>query len=1358
MILNEQHGSIVYSDGNETEKRMLEIARKYPEDISQDFISNNYEYAVNNTFSSVRENILNWYPFKKNCNILEIGAGMGSITGLLCDKAKEVTAVEMNSLRAEVIKTRFSKRRNLKVISQNIEYIEKNNKYDYVIMIGVLEYSEVFFNVKEPFKYLLEIAKNNLKENGVILCAIENRFGLKYWCGAAEDHLQKPFIGINGYNNERMPKTFSKRELSDLFTNAGFNEKRFYYILPDYRFPRIIFTDEYLPKTQDIENIPLTYSKGSLLHSKEQSLYNEIIKNNLIDFFANSYLIEASPGKLNKYKINYVSARGEVKKEYRCNTIINNENKAIKYSTHNKSRELIKRIYNNYLYLKKRKIKQIEQYYRNNEVWSRIVNYKRADLFFQEALASNNMMFLYKIIDLLKINIKKSSDVETKENILIDLGYINKENFNGTVLKNGFIDMTFYNAFYYNNELIFFDQEWKFNNIPIEFILYYAIKIAYNRAKVKTDIKIEDLFNYAGIYDNYHIYDKLESYIWSTVLYRSGDLYGIDGYCNQYNENLTYEKYIEINNKIIYENQLLKEEEIKNIEFIKNINIELNNNKKHIEQLLEIERVLNRKIVDIQDIVIKKDEYIIEKENEIINLINICNNQKIEKDNLILERERFLNSRSWRITKPLRSFANFIKRNRILYLFAKVILSIKKYGIKTTIEKINSKISKSRQINRQKKIKINNNHFKYKIQVFQLNKKPVVSIIIPVYNQFNYTYNCLNSILKYSNDIKYEIIIADDNSTDKTKKIERIFKNIKVIKTLENVGFLKNCNNAAKYAKGEYLLFLNNDTQVQKNWLSPLVDIMKKDTTIGLAGSKLVYSNGKLQEAGGILWQDASAWNYGNGNDPTLPEYNYVKEADYISGASILVRRTLWEQLGGFDELFCPAYCEDSDLAFRIREAGYRIIYQPASVVVHFEGKTNGNDINQGLKKYQVINQKKFYNKWQIKLKDENFLSGENIFLARDRSKNKKTLLMIDHYVPHYDKDAGSRTIYQYLKFFVRLGYNVKFIGDNFYQHQPYVSTLEQIGIEVLYGKYYAENWIMWLKENGKYINYVFLNRPHISIKYIDEVRKYTNAKIAYYGHDLHFLRELRECEVKNDFSNMNEIEYRKTMELSIINKADISFYPSEVEINYIKKIDNTINVKVIPAYIYEKQIEKIRVIKKTNDIMFVGGFIHTPNIDGIKWFVKEIFPVILKQKSDIKLYILGSNPPEEIKKLDSKNIVIKGYVTDEQLEYFYENCRISIVPLRYGAGIKGKVIEAFCKQIPVITTSIGAEGIATAENCLFIKDDPIEFANEVLRIYDKDELLQNKIKNGIDVINNYFTEEAAKKALNKDFIIDLIN
>ena len=639
----------------------------------------------------------------------------------------------------------------------------------------------------------------------------------------------------------------------------------------------------------------------------------------------------------------------------------------------------------------------------------------------------------------------------------------------------------------------------------------------------------------------------------------------------------------------------------------------------------------------------------------------------------------------------------------------------------------------------------------YETIVFEEHDHPQVSIVIPAYNQFEYTYYCLQSIKKHSGDIKYEIILADDVSTDYTQQIGEVVKGIKVVRNETNLRFLKNCNNAAKAATGEFVLFLNNDTQVQADWLSPLVKLMD-DSTVGMVGSKLIYSDGWLQEAGGIVWDDASAWNYGNRKNADDPEFNYVKEADYISGAAIMIRRSLWEEIGGFDERYVPAYYEDTDLAFEVRKHGYKVMYQPLSVVVHFEGVSNGTDLNAGQKAYQIENQKKFYEKWQEVLQKEHFKNGQNVFVAKDRSRFKKHILVVDHFVPHYDQDAGGKCTFMYLNVMVKLGMQVTFLGDNFYKHEPYTTTLNQLGIEVLYGNYYFNNWQEWLKNNLHYFDYVYLQRPHVSVKYMDLVKEYSNAKVFYFAHDLHHLRERREYELTKDPKKLESSNHFKEMEYDLFSKADVCHVVGSFEQGVMQEAFPDKPIRNIPLYVYEDIPTNInKNFVDRYDLMTVGGFGHPPNVDAVLWFAENVFPKVLEKMPDVKWHVIGGKVPDSIRALNSKNIIIEGFMPDEDLHRLYNECRLAVVPLRYGAGVKGKVVESAYFQIPLVTTSIGAEGIDSTMGNMVVADDPDGMANTICELYADSERLKQMSDAGESLITRYYTLEEAERVLRQD-------
>jgi len=254
---------------------------------------------------------------------------------------------------------------------------------------------------------------------------------------------------------------------------------------------------------------------------------------------------------------------------------------------------------------------------------------------------------------------------------------------------------------------------------------------------------------------------------------------------------------------------------------------------------------------------------------------------------------------------------------------------------------------------------------------FPHSPQPRVSIVIPIFNKALYTYNCLLTVRDCDVDVPKEIIIVNNASTDESAALlTQLRGGVTVIRNAENTGFVQACRRGADMASGEFILFLNNDTQVSEGWIANMLKIMDKDSSVGITGSKLIYPNGKLQEAGGIIFNDASGWNYGRMQDPTDPRFNKNRPVDYCSGASLMIRKSLWQHIGGFDLRYAPAYYEDTDLCFAARQAGFKVMYCADSQVIHHEGITAGTDTSSGYKAFQIINHKKFQAKWRIVLKN----------------------------------------------------------------------------------------------------------------------------------------------------------------------------------------------------------------------------------------------------------------------------------------------------------------------------------------------------------------------------------------------------
>jgi O-antigen biosynthesis protein len=249
-----------------------------------------------------------------------------------------------------------------------------------------------------------------------------------------------------------------------------------------------------------------------------------------------------------------------------------------------------------------------------------------------------------------------------------------------------------------------------------------------------------------------------------------------------------------------------------------------------------------------------------------------------------------------------------------------------------------------------------------------------VSIVIPCYNKLAFTRACFRAVQEtLPSNVRTQVVVVDDASTDATSQVLHDLAAhedaLKIVSNSTNMGFIRSCNRGAEVADGELLVFLNNDTVPLAGWLDAIVDLFRDRPDAGAVGGKLLYPDGRLQEAGCVVFSDASAVNVGRGEyDSDTPMFNFVREVDYCSGALLATPRTLFVTSGGFDTRYAPAYYEDADYCFGVRGHGYRVYYQPRSVIVHREGVSSGTDLSSGVKRYQRLNQAKFASKWAAAL------------------------------------------------------------------------------------------------------------------------------------------------------------------------------------------------------------------------------------------------------------------------------------------------------------------------------------------------------------------------------------------------------
>ena len=462
----------LYSDGEVEDFIIKIIAENRPEDYSN-AVYEQFNWPIYYHLSPLRKNILNWYKFKPDSSVLEIGCGMGAITSVLCDECKDVTAVELSRKRATATLLRCRKKENLEIIVGNLNDIEFDKKFDYITLIGVLEYQGTYTESTNPYMDFLVKIKQLLKPDGKLLVAIENQYGLKYWCGMPEDHVGIPFEGINQYRDvERGVRTFSKTALDTLIKESGFHNTYFYYPYPDYKLPTV--------------------------------------ENGVFEFFANSFLVECSDSS-QLGEITFARLTSERKEQYRMATRFTRDSTVEKKPlTMLCAQTHVRQLFKNVNILKQAGIKIVEYRADNGMVVSDYIEKPLLEDVILNALKEGNTDEIYRLIDLMYGEILRSSEqISWKDNILytLDLGIEENEELFGPILKIGFLDMSFRNAFYCEGEILWFDQEWVLEAVPAKFILYYVLTWLYYSYP-----QLEEGCPAAEIIARYHMQDACEAF------------------------------------------------------------------------------------------------------------------------------------------------------------------------------------------------------------------------------------------------------------------------------------------------------------------------------------------------------------------------------------------------------------------------------------------------------------------------------------------------------------------------------------------------------------------------------------------------------------------------------------------------------------------------------------------------------------------------------------------------------------------------------------------------------------------------------------------------------------------------------
>jgi GT2 family glycosyltransferase len=567
-----------------------------------------------------------------------------------------------------------------------------------------------------------------------------------------------------------------------------------------------------------------------------------------------------------------------------------------------------------------------------------------------------------------------------------------------------------------------------------------------------------------------------------------------------------------------------------------------------------------------------------------------------------------------------------------------------------------------------------------------------VSIVLILYNRAELTLACLESIKKHIG-VPVELIIVDNNSGDETSLLLDRVKGAVILRSEENLGFLRACNKAVEHATAKNLLFLNNDSEIGTAGIGDAVQTLESSSDIGAVGAKILLLDNRLQEGGSIIWQDGSCLGYGRGWERDDPRVNFERDVDYCSGAFLLTKTELFRQMGGFDDAYAPAYYEETDYCVRLHKAGYRVVYQPRTEITHFEFASSEGS-NQAVELMER-NAKLFREKHHSFLSTRLPPSFNLTTLARHFDRSSPRILYIDDRVPHGFYGAGFPRSNDVVRELVRYGAHVSLIPYNF----PFEDSLETAysdipaSVEILLGSG-RHNIRGVLESIGAPFDVIWVSRPH-NMQHFHELigdKILGNAVVVYDAEALFGLRAILKAEANGKPLSSAKAASVIRKELALAGSAQqvVAVSPAERE-HFAQNLDLAdANIHTI-GHSITLQVST-NPFEERNSILFIGNmdYCDAPNADSVLWFIRNVWPAICETIPGLTLDLVGSNNCEEIKTLNLPNVNIHGRV--DSLSSFYDNARVFIAPTRYAAGIPYKGHDAAAAGVPVVTTPLIAD------------------------------------------------------------------
>ncbi len=594
--------------------------------------------------------------------------------------------------------------------------------------------------------------------------------------------------------------------------------------------------------------------------------------------------------------------------------------------------------------------------------------------------------------------------------------------------------------------------------------------------------------------------------------------------------------------------------------------------------------------------------------------------------------------------------------------------------------------------------------------------RPLVSVVIVLYNQAGLTYKCLRSLEAASDHSKFsiEVVILDNASKDRTGDLLDRVDGARIIRSDENLHFLRGANKAACSAHGEYILFLNNDAAVSADSIANAIATIQVRDDVGAVGGRIVLLNGELQEAGSIIWADGSCAGYGRGQDPNRSEFMFERDVDYCSGVFLLTRREIFERFSGFDEEFAPAYYEETDFCVRLKKNGYGIVYNPNVVVRHFEfGSSTSSAAAIAL---QAANQVKFRRRHDDFLRMKFASSEANISRARFSESRNPNILVIDDQVPFDHLGSGFPRARELLNALAAQGARVNFWPmRNFEGNWAEIRSVLSNRIEVTVDD--DRSFSDHIRKRWNSLDAIWISRPHNMARFLDEcldlLKLPERPFLIYDAEALFFERE----KLKAGIMGTEPDRDAEATEVGLLEIADAICVVSPLEARIVaQRIDRPIAVLGTSV----EPLISAAGFDERSEILFVGPLYEdgTPNTDSVYWFCSEILPAVRRLLgTDIRLTVVGRCQAPALERFKAEYLTVVGEVED--LGPYFDRARVFVGPTRFAAGISLKLIESARRGVPIVSTDLLARQLGWTDGVeLLSADDAETFARNVARVF----------------------------------------